>query len=83
VAERGSEAWLKMKELLDRTSQELDELRDEAATKHEFDADLKRLYTNGLSLEKTVKGVDSDIADVRRTIKKLETRIKELQRELE
>jgi DNA sulfur modification protein DndD len=83
VAERGTEAWLKMKELLDRTSQELDDLRDEAATKHEFDADLKRLYTNGLSLEKAVKGVDADIADVRRTIKKLETRIKELQRELE
>jgi DNA sulfur modification protein DndD len=72
-----------MKELLDRTSQELDDLRDEATTKHQFDGDLKRLYTNGLSLEKTVKGVDGDIADVIRTRKKYETRIKDLQRDLD
>jgi DNA sulfur modification protein DndD len=83
VAERGSDAWNKMKELLDRSSQELETLRDEAVSKHQFDGDLKRLYNNGLSLQPTIKGIDADITSVRRTIKKYETRSKDLKAELD
>lgn len=83
VAERGSEAWNKMKELLDRSSQELEALREESVSKHQFGTDLRRLYTNGLSLQPTVGGVDADIASVRRSIKKYETRSKDLKAELE
>ncbi len=83
VAERGSDAWNKMKELLDRSSQELETLREEAVSKHQFDGDLKRLYNNGLSLQPVIKSVDADIANVRRTIKKYESRSKDLSAELE
>jgi DNA sulfur modification protein DndD len=83
VAERGTDAWNKMKELLDRSSQELESLRDETVSKHQFDGDLKRLYNNGLSVQPAIRSVDTDIANVRRLIKKYETRAKDLKTELE
>jgi DNA sulfur modification protein DndD len=83
VAERGSDAWNKMKELIERTITKPGTLPVEPVSKHHFDADLKRLYNNGLSLQPTIKGIDADIADVRRKIKKYESRSKDLKGELE
>jgi DNA sulfur modification protein DndD len=82
-AEKGTEAWNKMKELLDRSKSEIKTLEEEALTKHDFGPELKRLYNNGLSLQPTIRGVDQDIANTRRTIKKFDTRSKDLRRELE
>jgi len=82
-AEKGSDAWNKMKELLDRSNTEINTLKAETETLHQFGPDLKRLYTNGLSLQPTIRGVDQDIANTRRTIKKYRSRSKDLQKELE
>jgi len=82
-AEKGSEPWNKMKELLDRSREEIRDLEEETISKHQFGPELKRLYTNGLSLQPTIRGVDRDIADTRKTIKKYETRSKDLRGDLE
>lgn len=82
-AEKGTEAWNKMKELLDRSTTEIKVLEEEALTKHDFGPDLKRLYNNGLSLQPTIRSVDQDIANTKKTIKKYDTRAKDLRRELE
>ncbi|MBK7241965.1 MAG: hypothetical protein IPI00_17840 [Flavobacteriales bacterium] len=83
VAERGSEAWNKIKELLDRTHDENKALEEEAHTVHDFSPDLKRLYNNGLALAPSVQGVDRDIANTRKQIKKYETRRKVISQDLD
>lgn len=81
-APKGSEAWLKMKELLDRSNMKIKTLEDENTSIHNFSADLKKLYHNGLGLSHNIKNIDSDIASTFRRIKKLDKRRKSLTEDL-
>lgn len=60
-APKGSEAWLKIKELLNETTIDNSELEEEIKTTHEFENDFKKLYQNGLGLGHLIKNIDTDI----------------------
>lgn len=60
-APEGSEAWLKIKELLNETVIEKSGLEEEVKTNHDFENDFKKLYQNGLGLGHIIKNIDSDI----------------------
>lgn len=81
-APKDSEAWLKMKELLDRSKMKIKKIEDEESSIHDFSADLKKLYHNGLGLSHHVENIDNDIASTYRRIRKLDKRRKTLSDEL-
>jgi len=82
-AEEGSEPWMKIKELLDRSRAAIKALQVEEERAHDFSPDLKRLYANGQALSHVVKDIDENIAQTRLRIKKHQERVKDLGRELE
>ena len=79
---RDSEPWLKMKELLDRSKMKIKTLEDEVVSTHNFSADFKKLYQNGLGLSHNIKNIDDDIASTYRRIRKLDKRRKVLSDDL-
>lgn len=81
-APKESEAWLKMKELLDRSKMKIKTLEDEEASIHNFSADFKKLYQNGLGLSHNIKNIDDDITSTYRRIRKLDKRRKSLSEDL-
>ncbi|MFC4263020.1 AAA family ATPase [Ferruginibacter yonginensis] len=81
-APTGSVAWLKMKELIDRSNMKIKTLEDEEISTHNFSADFKRLYQNGLGLSHTIKNIDDDIASTYRRLRKLDKRRKTLTEDL-
>lgn len=78
----GSEPWLKMKELIDRSQMKIKTLEDEEKSIHNFSADLKKLYQNGLGLSHNIKSIDEDIVSTYRRLRKLDRRRKSLSDEL-
>ena len=82
-APKDSEAWLKMKELLDRSQMKIKTLEEEETNIHNFSADLKKLYQNGLGLSHNIKNIDDDIASTFRRIRKLDKRRKSLSSDLD
>jgi DNA sulfur modification protein DndD len=78
----GSIPWLKMKELIDRSTLEIKTLADEEISSHNFSSDFKKLYQNGLGLSHTIKNIDDDIASTYRRLRKLDKRRKTLTDEL-
>ncbi len=82
-APKDSEAWLKMKELIDRSKMKIKTLEDEEVTIHNFSSDLKKLYQNGLGLSHIVKNIDGDISSTFRRLRKLDKKRKTLSEELE
>lgn len=60
-APKGSEAWFKIKELLNESVDSNPELIEEVITKHDFEGDFKKVYQNGLGLGHIIKNIDSDI----------------------
>lgn len=81
-APRGSEAWLKMQELIDRSQVRIKTLEDEDKSVHNFSADLKKLYQNGLGLSHNIRNIDDSIASIYRRIRKLDKKRKSLTDEL-
>lgn len=81
-APKDSEPWLKMKELLDRSKMKIKTLEDEEISIHDFSADLKKLYQNGLGLSHNIKNIDTDIVSTFRRIRKLDKRRKSLTEDL-
>jgi len=81
-APKDSEAWLKMKELLDRSKMKIKTLEDEEASINNFSADFKKLYQNGLGLSHNIKNIDDDITSTYRRIRKLDKRRKSLSEDL-
>ena len=71
-APRGSEAWLKMQELITHSKIRVKTLEDEDNSLHDFSADFKRLYQNGLGLSHNIEKIDSDIAATYKRLKKLD-----------
>ena len=82
-APKGSEAWLKMKELIDRSQMKIKTLEDEEKSVHNFSVDLKKLYQNGLGLSHNIKNIDDDIASTYRRVRKLDKKRKSLTDDLE
>lgn len=81
-APKDSEPWLKMKELLDRSKMKIKTLEEEEISIHNFSADLKKLYQNGLGLSHNIKNIDADIASTFKRIRKLDKRRKSLTEDL-
>ncbi len=82
AAPKDSEPWLKMKELIDRSKLKIKTIEDEEKGVHDFSADLKKLYQNGLGLSHNIKGIDTDIAVTYRRLRKLDKRRKTLLEDL-
>jgi len=81
-APTGSPAWLKMKELIDRSQLKIKTLEEEENNIHDFSSDLKKLYQNGLGLSHNIANVDDDIASTYRRLRKLDKKRKSLSEEL-
>lgn len=60
-APKGSNAWLKIKELLNENINSDLQFSEELNSKHDFENDFKRLYQNGLGLGHIMKSIDLDI----------------------
>jgi DNA sulfur modification protein DndD len=81
-APAGSEAWLNMKALIDRSQMKIKALEEEEKSAHNFSGDLKRLYQNGLGLSHNIKDIDDDIASTFRRLRKLDKKRKSLGEDL-
>lgn len=81
-AEKGSEAWNSIKELLDSTKANVEEMEVESISKNDFSADYKRLYQNGYAMERIISNIDSDIKSTFQQLKRLEKRRKGYAEEL-
>lgn len=82
-APKGSEPWLKMKELIDRSKLRIKNIEDEEITIHDFSNDFKKLYQNGLGLSHNIRRIDEDITNTFKKIQKLSTKRKTSSQELE
>ena len=67
-AKKGSDAWNKIKELIDRPKISSNPKTTELSTLQNFSDDFKRLYQNGLSLTHRISDIDQDITE---TLKKI------------
>jgi len=77
-APKDSPAWLKMKELLDRSQMKLKKLEDEDQPLQNFSPDLKKLYQNGLGLSHVISRIDEDISGTFKRLQRLSTKRKSL-----
>jgi DNA sulfur modification protein DndD len=80
---KDSEAWNKIKELLDRSQMKIKEFKDKEITKHDFSNELKRLFHNGLGLGHVMKNIEDNIKESYISLDKLTKRRKDLSEELE
>jgi len=67
-AKKDSDAWKKIKELIDRPKVSSNPKITELSTLQNFSDDFKRLYQNGLSLTHRISDIDQDITE---TLKKI------------
>jgi DNA sulfur modification protein DndD len=82
-AKRGSDAWNKIKELIDRPVKQAVEKQPEKLPRQDFLADLKRLYQNGLSLTHRIEDVEEDIQEAMRRIHSFSSKIKKTTKDLQ
>ena len=81
-AKKGSDPWLKIKELIDRTDKRLITKDIESITKQDFSDDLKRLYQNGLALTHRIHEIDNDIKDTLKRINDIKLKIRDANNEM-
>ncbi len=74
----GSDAYIKIKELLDRSKTKVKSIESEDSNIHDFGADLRKLYQNGLGLSHNIKNIDDDITSTFRRLRKLDKKRKTL-----
>lgn len=82
-ARKDTEAWLKIKELLDRPKDKKKGTRDTVIPSQDFSDDLKRLYQNGLSLSNRIADIDDDINETLQRRNELLGKVREANREIE
>jgi DNA sulfur modification protein DndD len=82
-AKKDTEAWLKIKELLDRPKDKKKSTKDAATVSQDFSDDLKRLYQNGLSLSNRIADIDDDINETLQRRNDLHGKVREANREIE
>lgn len=82
-AKENSEAWQKIKELLDRPKKGQVNKSDEPLTRQNFNDDLKKLYQNGLSLTGRISEIEDDINDALTRRNSLNKKVRDANVELE
>jgi DNA sulfur modification protein DndD len=81
-AKKNSDAWHKIKELIDRPQKKVKTTDDETISKQNFTDDFKRLYQNGLALTHRIEEIDSDIKDTLKKINSINTKIRDANKEM-
>jgi DNA sulfur modification protein DndD len=83
-APRGTEPWLKMQELIERSKLRMKDLEEEKSKLlvNDFAPEFKKLYNVGLVLSHQINTIDSDIKSVFRKINRLDKRRKSQQEDL-
>lgn len=81
-AKKDSDAWKKIKELIDRFDKKLKSADDEQISKQNFNDDFKRLYQNGLALTHRIEEIDSDIKETLKKISSINTKIKDANKQM-
>lgn len=82
-APKGSDAWLKIKELLNETRSESSQIEEEEKWKHNFESDFKKLYQNGLVMGHIIKNIDRDIESTFLRKEEIESKRKTILKEFE
>jgi DNA sulfur modification protein DndD len=82
-AKKNTEAWLKIKELLDRPEKKPKANDDEPLTLQNFTDDLKRLYTTGLSLSDRIGDIDDEIKETLAKRKSINAKVRDANKELQ
>jgi len=82
-AQKGTEAYNKIQELLERSKSHKQKVKPEPITKNDFSNEFKSLYQNGLQLQGSINQVDHEIKITVGEILELETKYKEIKNELE
>jgi len=82
-APEGSEAWLKIKELLYEDTVDSSKLKEELKPNHDFESDFKKLYQNGLGLGHIIKNIDGDIKNTFLRKEEIEIKRKSIREEFE
>ncbi len=79
---KDSDAWQKIKELIDRPDIKLKSTDNEPIDKQNFTDDFKRLYQNGLALTHRIEEIDSDIKDTLKKISNINAKIRDANKEM-
>ncbi|GAB4093512.1 AAA family ATPase [Flaviaesturariibacter terrae] len=79
---KDSEAWNKIKELIDRPQEKVKQ-EDDVPSKHNFQAEFRKLYQTGVALSYRVKGIDEDLTNTLFAMQNVRTKIKELNKQYE
>ncbi len=82
-APEGSEAWFKIKELLNEDTVDSSKLKEELKPNHDFESDFKKLYQNGLGLGHIIKNIDGDINNTFLRKEEIEIKRKSIREEYE
>lgn len=73
-AVKGSEAWNSIKQLLERTKPKELAKKEAELGLHDFESDFKKLSQTGYILEQDISGVDIDIEETFKSLKRIENR---------
>jgi DNA sulfur modification protein DndD len=79
---KGSEAYEKIKDLLDRSLSHNQRSKPEAITKHDFSKEFKHLYQNSLNLQGNINQIDGQILETLNEINELEVKYKDIKEDL-
>lgn len=83
-AKEGTDPWLYMKNLLDRSQEKPEEIPDdELSSAHDFEADFRRLSQHGYAMEQDIHRIDSDIKSTFKRLNRLDKRRRTLSGDLE
>jgi DNA sulfur modification protein DndD len=81
-AKRDSDAWNKIKELIDRPKDNSKPKVSEISTLQHFSDDFKRLYQNGLALTHRISEIDTDISETLKKINDINGKIRQVNNEM-
>jgi DNA sulfur modification protein DndD len=81
-AKANSDAWNKIKELIERTKDSTANKFSEVSTIQDFTSDFKRLYQNGLALSHRIPDIDFDIKETLRKLTEIRVKIKKTNDEM-
>lgn len=81
-AKKESDAWNKIKELIDRPKENSKPKVSEISTPQNFSDDFKRLYHNGLALTHRILEIDTDITETLKKIHDIKGKIKQVTNEM-
>lgn len=81
-AKKDSDAWNKIKELIDRPKENSKHKVSEISTLQNFSDDFKRLYQNGLALTHRISEIDTDITETLKEINDINGKIRQVNNEM-